>query len=315
MPDTVNQKISELPSASSPGNNDVLAGVQSNTTKKFTLSALKTFFQSGLTKSSVGLGNVDNTSDANKPVSTAQQAAIDAAKVEAGVHFGVCSTGGTVAAKEVSISGITSLNDGLKITVLFTNRHTAATASDPITLNVNSLGAKNINVLANTGVQNNFWNAGEVLELIYLSASDVWFIINGGYATTSQYGRTKLNNTIASNSTSEAATASIVKSLHDHLVDVEEQAELARVYRDSIVFSLSWSGSDPYTQIVDLADTTTANSKVDLQPTAAQLAQLISDGVVALTIENSNGTLTAYALGAAPTTAMTIACTITEVVT
>jgi hypothetical protein len=31
-----------------------------------------------LTKSSVGLGNVDNTSDANKPVSTDQQAALDA---------------------------------------------------------------------------------------------------------------------------------------------------------------------------------------------------------------------------------------------
>jgi hypothetical protein len=31
----------------------------------------------GLTKSSVGLGNVDNTSDANKPVSTAQQSAFD----------------------------------------------------------------------------------------------------------------------------------------------------------------------------------------------------------------------------------------------
>lgn len=31
----------------------------------------------GLTKSDVGLGNVDNTSDANKPVSTAQQAALD----------------------------------------------------------------------------------------------------------------------------------------------------------------------------------------------------------------------------------------------
>ena len=31
----------------------------------------------GLTKSSVGLGNVDNTSDANKPVSTDQQAALD----------------------------------------------------------------------------------------------------------------------------------------------------------------------------------------------------------------------------------------------
>ena len=30
----------------------------------------------GITKSMVGLGNVDNTSDANKPVSTAQAAAI-----------------------------------------------------------------------------------------------------------------------------------------------------------------------------------------------------------------------------------------------
>jgi hypothetical protein len=33
----------------------------------------------GVTKTSIGLGNVDNTSDANKPVSTAQQTAIDAA--------------------------------------------------------------------------------------------------------------------------------------------------------------------------------------------------------------------------------------------
>lgn len=33
--------------------------------------------QDGVTKSDVGLGNVNNTSDANKPVSTAQQAALD----------------------------------------------------------------------------------------------------------------------------------------------------------------------------------------------------------------------------------------------
>ena len=37
----------------------------------------------GLTKSQVGLGNVDNTSDANKPVSTAQQTAIDAKVADA----------------------------------------------------------------------------------------------------------------------------------------------------------------------------------------------------------------------------------------
>ena len=36
----------------------------------------------GVTKAQVGLGNVDNTSDANKPVSTAQQNAINACKVK-----------------------------------------------------------------------------------------------------------------------------------------------------------------------------------------------------------------------------------------
>ena len=58
----------------------------------------------------------------------------------------------------------------------------------------------------------------------------------------------------------------------------------------------------------------TAASRVDLQPTAAQLSALTADGVTALTVENNNGTLTAYALGAAPSAAMTVQCTLTEVV-
>ena len=57
----------------------------------------------------------------------------------------------------------------------------------------------------------------------------------------------------------------------------------------------------------------TASSRVDLQPTAAQIAALISDGVTGLVIGNHNGTLTAYAVGAAPSAAMTIQCTVTEV--
>lgn len=39
--------------------------------------------QVNITKANIGLSNVDNTSDANKPVSTAQQAAIDAVKTDA----------------------------------------------------------------------------------------------------------------------------------------------------------------------------------------------------------------------------------------
>lgn len=41
------------------------------------IAGLTTSILDGVTKTEVGLGNVDNTSDANKPVSTAQQSAID----------------------------------------------------------------------------------------------------------------------------------------------------------------------------------------------------------------------------------------------
>lgn len=54
MPDTEGVKISLLPSATTPADADVLAGVQGNTTKKFSLSALKTFFLSAITPASIG---------------------------------------------------------------------------------------------------------------------------------------------------------------------------------------------------------------------------------------------------------------------
>lgn len=99
-------------------------------------------------------------------------------------------------------------------------------------------------------------------------------------------------------------------------------SDLVLFFGNTITFSLSWSGSGPYTQNVSLNTGyvwdgvivgITSKSRVSLEPTATQIAQLIADGVTALTIENNSGTLTAYALGAAPTTAMTIACTVMEV--
>lgn len=80
----------------------------------------------------------------------------------------------------------------------------------------------------------------------------------------------------------------------------------------SITLAASWSGSGPYTQTVSITGVTAA-SRVDLQPTATQLAALITDGVTALTVENNNGTLTVYALGAAPSAAMTVQYTLMEV--
>lgn len=48
-------------------------------------------------KADVGLGNADNTSDANKPVSTAQQAAINAAKVRISRFIGTTNASGIAA--------------------------------------------------------------------------------------------------------------------------------------------------------------------------------------------------------------------------
>lgn len=82
----------------------------------------------------------------------------------------------------------------------------------------------------------------------------------------------------------------------------------------TITLSTTWSGADPYSQTVTVSGATiTAKSKIDLQPTPSQIAQLILDGVTALVIENNDGVLTATALGAETSEAMTIACTVTEV--
>lgn len=83
----------------------------------------------------------------------------------------------------------------------------------------------------------------------------------------------------------------------------------------SIALSAVWTGEDPYSQTATLTGATvTGKSKIDLTPTAAQLSQLAEDGVISLLIENNGGTLTAWAVGAQPSTAMTIACTVTETV-
>lgn len=84
----------------------------------------------------------------------------------------------------------------------------------------------------------------------------------------------------------------------------------------SVTLSDTWTGSaSPYSQTVTVTGATvTANSRVDLQPTAAQIASLISDGVTGLVIENNNGTLTAYAVGAETTAEMTVQCTVEETI-
>jgi hypothetical protein len=61
----------------------------------------------GITKSMVGLSNVDNTSDANKPVSTATQTALDGKSGTAHTHSYLSTSGGTVSG-DLTVSGVVS---------------------------------------------------------------------------------------------------------------------------------------------------------------------------------------------------------------
>lgn len=89
------------------------------------------------------------------------------------------------------------------------------------------------------------------------------------------------------------------------------QAIKKKVIISSISLSISWSGSDPYSQEITIAEGT-ASSKIDIQPDATILQQFLTDGVLAMWVENNNGTFTAYTIGAHPSTNLTIQCTITE---
>ena len=75
----------------------------------------------------------------------------------------------------------------------------------------------------------------------------------------------------------------------------------------------SWSGDDPYTSTVTLTGyTVTGNTMVSVLPSSDVIEQMIADGTTNIFISNNNGTLTANAIGAAPTAAMTLHVLCTE---
>ena len=124
------------------------------------------------------------------------------------VFYGTCATGATTAAKVIVCEDFTAsdLVAGTRLTVYFTN---ANSYNGQATLNVNGTGAKNLYYNGTTTNARYMWVAGESVEFVYNGTQ--WATVNGGLATTTYYGVTKLYTGSASDSQGSALTP---RSLH-----------------------------------------------------------------------------------------------------
>jgi len=123
-------------------------------------------------------------------------------------YFGTCSTAAATQIKVVSCAGF-ELKTGSRIAVQFTYSNTASQPK----LNVNGTGDKFICGIDGASVITGIWREKETIDFVY--DGSWWIALGCLYATTSEYGLTKLSSSTASTSTTLAATASAVKRAYD----------------------------------------------------------------------------------------------------
>ena len=129
------------------------------------------------------------------------------------VWYGTSNTTASTQTKVVTLlgSGFT-LEEGVIIVVEFLN--TQSYNGQP-KLDVNDTGAIDVMLRESTEGVRYMWQTGEVCVFAYDGTN--WVVVDGGTATTTSYGVTKLSSSTTSTSTSLAATASAVKAVNDRL--------------------------------------------------------------------------------------------------
>lgn len=120
------------------------------------------------------------------------------------IWYGECSTASGTAAKTVTIENFPPLSDlknGDSVRIKFAN---AQTYNGAPTLNINETGASYIKSNGFTNAARYEWVAGEIIDFSWNVSA--WTIVDGGKATTSYYGVTKLASTATTTSDTYAAT-------------------------------------------------------------------------------------------------------------
>ena len=118
------------------------------------------------------------------------------------VFYGTCATAEATQRKDVTISEVTALQTGDVFVITFTYRQYY---NGVPTLRINSLTAANIRRVTGTNAARYEWQAGETITFVW--DGTYFLILNGGFATTSYYGRAKLASSATSDSEGMAATA------------------------------------------------------------------------------------------------------------
>lgn len=75
----------------------------------------------------------------------------------------------------------------------------------------------------------------------------------------------------------------------------------------------SWTGgASPYSQVVEI-NTVTSATKVELNPSVAQILSLQNDDIALMAENDGAGVITIYSFGGIPSSSMTMQCTLQEV--
>lgn len=154
------------------------------------------------------------TTDVATQLADGLMSALDKQKLDGlskrNIWYGTCSTSASSSPKSITTaSGDFSLTAGNMLVVLFS--HTNSLSS--VSLQVDGGASKSAYAMDGTSDISNRWGSGEVVSFVYDGTK--FIMLEQGKASTTAYGITKLNNTVTSDSTSEAATANAVKSAYD----------------------------------------------------------------------------------------------------
>lgn len=119
-----------------------------------------------------------------------------------------------------------------------------------------------------------------------------------------------VNGAVQNISVPDVAYTPPEQSIEDRIAALESRG--GSTISTVTLLAANWIGSaSPYSQVVTI-NGVTERSKVDLQPTAVQTAEL-QDEDIAFMAENNGGVVTVYALNGKPTADYTLQVQLTEV--